>query len=184
MIHDREVEHFGILDRAAHELVALHAFAIVGHGHDARILELPRWSELFAVHADSQATCCVDSDDCLSLDLIHNALDGARVVADRARVGHTNHAGETACGGRFRAAADVFLMRLPGISEMHVDVDEPRRHDEAFGIDHGGFGLLRIAQTIDDFSIDGENLADRVALIGRVDDPSVLYPKYVCHDEI
>ena len=39
MIQDWQVEHFGVLERVAHQLVVLHAMTVVGDGDNASFFE-------------------------------------------------------------------------------------------------------------------------------------------------
>jgi hypothetical protein len=70
-------------------------------------------------------------------------------------------------------------MRLAGVAKVDMDVDQPRRDDQAFGIYHRSFGFLGVVQVVHDFTVDGKDIAECVALIGRIDNPTILYPKYV-----
>jgi hypothetical protein len=72
-------------------------------------------------------------------------------------------------------------MRLAGVSEMHMDVNQAGRHHESRRVDFRGGLLLRLAQAVDESTVNGMNVADRVALICRVDDSTAGDPKYVRH---
>ena len=123
MIHDGKVKHLRILDRATHDLVALYASAIIGHGDDARFFELASRRELLALHSNGEATCGIHVDDGLSFDLIHDALDGACVITDGACVRHAHDSGETTCCCRFGATTDIFFVRLAWVAKVDVDIN-------------------------------------------------------------
>ena len=55
--------------------------------------------------------------------------------ATRRGVGHAHDGGEAARGGGVRAGGDGFLVRLAGLAEVDVDVDEAGAGDEAAGVD-------------------------------------------------
>ena len=63
VVHDRQVEHLRVFAGAAHELVALHAVAVVGDGDDAGALERADGRERLALHADGDAAGGIDVDD-------------------------------------------------------------------------------------------------------------------------
>ena len=48
MIHDRQIEHPGILQRATHELMILHAMAVIGNRHDPGLLQRTDRGHFFA----------------------------------------------------------------------------------------------------------------------------------------
>jgi len=182
VVHDRQVEHFGVFHCPAHDLIALHTFAVVGHRDHAGLLELAGGGELLAVHPDGQATGRVNMDDRVARDFVHDALAGTRIVADPTGDGHADHGGKTARSCGARATGDVLFVRLARITEMHVNIDQPRCHYQAAGIDPGGGRVLGIVQVLDQHAVHGKNIADGIALIGGVDDPSVLYPKDFLHE--
>ena len=53
-----------------------------------------------------------------------------RVVVDRIGVRHARDGGEAAGDGRRRAGRDRLLVLLPGLAQVHVDVDEAGRDDD------------------------------------------------------
>ncbi len=176
MVHDRQLEHCRIFDCSAHDFVALYAFSVVRYGDDAGFFQLAGGRELFPVHPDREATGRIDVDHRLACDLVHDPLNRASVVADRAGVGHADHACKSSgCRGA-GTAGDLLLVSLPRIAEVDMNVDQSGRDDEAAGIDLGRRFLLRPVNLLHNYTIHGENIADLVTLVGRVDDPSAGYP--------
>jgi hypothetical protein len=70
-------------------------------------------------------------------------------------------------------------VRLAGLAEMNVDVDEAGRDDEAFGVDDAGLFLLRPGEGRDDFAVDREDVADGIALGSGIDDAAVFFSQEV-----
>ena len=87
------------------------------------------------------------------------------------------HRRDPAGGGGVRAGGDGLLVRLAGFAEVNVDVDEAGAGDETAGIDLAGALLRRRRQGGDKLAVDDEDVADRIALRGRVDDPGVFDPE-------
>ena len=66
MVHHRQVEHFGVFARPAHEFVVLHAMAVVGDGHDAGAFERADGREFLAGDVFGDGPGHKDVDDALS----------------------------------------------------------------------------------------------------------------------
>jgi hypothetical protein len=75
------------------------------------------------------------------------------------------------------AGEDVLLVRLAGLAEMDVDVDQARAHDEALCVDDFGGFLLRCGEAGGDFAVGDEDIADLVPLGGGIDDAAVFDPE-------
>ncbi len=85
---------------------------------------------------------------------VHEAVQGHRAFAwmkrmtdsssiGRVRIGHAADGGESARGRGGAAGQDCLLVLKPRLPEVHVHVDEARRDDLAFQIDHLGAGAPR-----------------------------------------
>ena len=142
---------------------------------------MARGGEAFTCHVQGQATGGIDVHQGLAGDFVLNALDSAGVIAHRARVWHANHRSEASRCGGFRATADGFLVRLARVAEMHVDIDQAWRYHQPRGVDLVGCCLLRRAEAFDEAAVNGVQVADRVALICRVDNSTASNPKDVRH---
>ena len=176
VVEHGEVEHLRVFDGAAHELVGLHAEAVVGERDDASFLERAVRGELLALHADGDAAGRVNAHGRGGTGGL-DELDGAGVVGDGRGVGHAHHGGETAGGGGLRTGEDGLLVRLAGLAEMDVDVDEAGADDEAAGVDHARLFLLRASELGDELAAGNEDIALGVALSGGVDDATVFDPE-------
>jgi hypothetical protein len=177
VIHDGQVEHLGVFDGAAHEFVVLDAVAVVGDGDDAGAFERADGGEGLALHADGDAAGGENFHDGVAANGVVDVLDGAGVVGDGRRVGHAHDGGEPAGGGGAGAGGDGFLMRLAGLAEVDVDVDEAGAGDEAGGVDFLRGLFLRGGERRGEAAVDDEEVAGGVALGGRVDDAGVLDPE-------
>ena len=172
-----QVEHLRVLDGAAHELVVLHAMAVVGDGDDAGALERAGGRELLALLPDGDAAGRIDVDDGAAFDGVVDVLDGAGVVGDRAGVRHADDGGESAGGGGPRAGLDGLLVRLAGLAQVHVDVDQAGAGDEAAGVDLLRRLLLRGGEAGHEPAVGDEEIAPGVAPGGGVDDAGVGDPE-------
>jgi len=177
VIHHRQIEHAGVLDRPPHEIVGLHAFAVVGDRDHAGALEGANRRQRLALHADGDAAGRVHPHDGVAGGGVLDELDGAGVVRDRGRVRHANHGGEPAGGGGARPGCNGLLVGLAGLAEVDVDVDQPGAGDEATGVEDARTFLRRGGQRSDKPAVADEEVAGRVALGGGVDDAGVLDPE-------
>ena len=74
---------------------------------------------------------------------------------------------------RASAGRDRLDILAPGLTEMAVHVDKPRRHDGVRAVDN--FGVVRNAGSrsgMRDLAIDDDHIPDRVEPLRRVDDPA------------
>ena len=60
MVHHREVAHFGVLKRPAHEFVILHTMAIIGDRYYAGFLQRPNRGQFLAFNAFRNCTGYID----------------------------------------------------------------------------------------------------------------------------
>src|SRR5690606_7661183 len=123
---------------AAHELVALHAVAVVGDRDDAGFGERADRGKGFALHVDGDAAGGQHFYHGIAFDDVFDVLDRAGVARGRRGVGHADDGGETAGGGAVGAGGDVLLVRLTGFTEVNVDVDETGAGDEVGAVDDLG----------------------------------------------
>ncbi len=181
MVKDGEVKHVGVFENAAHEFVALDTTAVIGDGDDAGALEGAKGCHFPACHALGQATGRVNVNDGIALGGVLDELDRSGVVADRRGIGHADDGGKASGGGAAAAAADGFLMGLSGIAEVDMDIDKAGADNEAGRVDHLYILHAVVGPFIDDFSINGVEIADFVATGGWVDHAPVLYMQDRAH---
>ncbi len=131
VVHQRQVEHLRILAGAPHELVALDALAVVGDRHDPGALQRAGGRERLALQTDGDAAGRQHLDHGVAPDGVVDVLDRAGVVGDGRGVRHAHDGGEAAGGRGPGAGRDRLLVRLAGLPEMDMDIDEPGAGDEA-----------------------------------------------------
>jgi hypothetical protein len=177
MVEGEEVEHAGVIERAAHDLVVLDAMAVVGERDHAGLVERADGRELLALHADGDAAGGEDVDAGRFERALAHERDGVRAVRGRVGVGHGQDAGEAARRRRARAGGDGFLLAAARFAQVDVHVDEAGRDDEALRVDDGHGGILRRGGAFGDASVDDEEIADFVPARGGIDDPSAANEK-------
>src|SRR5271157_5962554 len=110
--------------------MVLDAVTIICNCNDAGLDHRPDWCHLFAVqpfrdragweHVNSSTCACPIRDPC----------DRAWIIRRWFGVWHTNDRGKTAGSCRPTSGLDRFLMGLTWLTQVNVDIDQPRRHDE------------------------------------------------------
>lgn len=70
-------------------------------------------------------------------------------------------------------------MGLAGFAQVDMGVDEAGADDEVCGVDAVGFFFFFGAKGGGDFAVFYKEVADGVAVIGRIDDVAVAYPEIV-----
>src|SRR5581483_3430914 len=161
----------------AHKLVVLHAAAIGGDSDAARALERSGGGDLLALLPGSDAPGGINPDDGIAVGDILDELDRAGVVRHRHGVGHADDGGETAGGGGARAARDGLLVRLAGLAEVDVNIDQAGAGDEAGGIDLAGAFFVGGAERFDEDAVADENIAVAIAAGGGIDEVGVGDPE-------
>jgi len=182
VIHDRQVEHLGVLDRAAHDLVVLHAPAVIGDGDDAGALQRTGGRKLLSLLADGDAPGRVDVDDRAMLDGIVDVLDRAGTVGHRRCVRHADDGGESAGGGGPRPSLNRLLVGLAGLAKCTWMSDEAGTGHEATRVNRLRLLLLLGGQAGNERPVGDEEIALGVGPGGRVDDAGMGDPEGT-HDE-
>jgi hypothetical protein len=139
MIERKEVEHAGVIERAAHDLVVLDAMAVVGQRDHAGLEERADGRELLAFHADRDAAGGEDIHAGRFVGALAHERNGVGAVRGRIRIRHGQDAGEAAGRRGARAGGDGFLLRAARFAQVDVHVDQAGRDDEALRVDdrHG-----------------------------------------------
>jgi len=91
-------------------------------------------------------------------------------VGRRGGIGHGHNRGEPSGRSGAGGAGDGFLVRLPRLAEVDMDINESRGDDEVGGVDRLVF-CARLRS--DDFAIGNPKVGDFVAFVCRVDDAAV-----------
>lgn len=173
MVHDGEVEHFGVFQGAPHEFVVLDATAVVGEGDDARFGHRADGGEFFAREAFGDGPGWEDVDASFGAGFVQYPPDHAGAVDGGGGIGHANDAGEAARCRCFRAAADGFLCGLPRLAEVDMDVDQAGRDDEPGAVDFLDGIAKGNSGVIGDAAVDDQEVGDFVTVIGRVDNAAI-----------
>ncbi len=136
MVQHRQVKHAGVFQGSSHQLRALDAVAIVRDRHHPglpqrsdrrqRLPFLPKGNRAGGKDVGHAGLFCA---------LTH---PGNRVGAVRHRRGvrHRDHRGETSRHRRRRPGRNRLLGRLARLPQMHMGVDQARRHHQAVHFHH------------------------------------------------
>ena len=170
MVHDGQIEHPGVLHCAPHHFMVLHAVAIVGDGHDARLGHRSDRSHLFTVQPLGDSAGREHVDQSVFACAIDDPGDGACAIRRRVRVGHADDGSKSAGGCRLGSGLDGFLVGLTRLPQMNVDIDQPRSHHQIPRIDGFAFAGRRLSRNAAIHHIEIGNLIP----VGRgVDDPAI-----------
>ena len=181
----RQPRIFGVLDdaqaharrggqRLAHHAVFQNRMAVVGDGHGARGLERGIVVERLALRSARGRGDGKDANRRAALRRLHPAGNLRRIV-HRDGVGHGGHGGKAARRCRRRAGGDGLLVALARLAQVHVHVDQPRRHGQPGGVQHfGAVGLLQLAGAGDlgHAAVLEQNVLERVHARRRIDQMS------------
>ena len=118
-----------------HDRLAQDGLAVIGDGNRAGGLERAIFGERFPHAAAGRRGDRKHARTGIALGTLHPARGLHRIV-DRNGVGHGAYGGESTCGCRGCAGRDGFLVALPGLAQMDVDIDQARSDHEAGGFDH------------------------------------------------
>ncbi len=169
VVDDRQTEHAGVLEGAAHEVRVGYGRAVVAEGDGARLGKLREVRQFAAGAAPGYAGDREDADSALRLRGAEDELDHAGGVDGWLGVGHGADGGEAAARRCERAGRDRLFVLEAGLAEMRVDVDEPGANNETTGID----GLARILPSsrahFSDAAVGDEDVSDDVDVVGGVD---------------
>ena len=114
--------------RLAHHVFFQNRFAIVGHRHCAGALQCFEIGELLAGAAHRGGRDREHIDYRAAIRMLHPGGDFRRIIHRRG-VGHGANGSESASRRRRRSAGDALLVRLPGLAQVHVQINEAWRHD-------------------------------------------------------
>ncbi len=129
-------EPIGVLEGPTHQERVLHAVAVVGEDPHAGVSEFGERRQLRAGTADGDRPGGQDLAESCSLALAAHEVDDLDTVLRRVGVGHRDDRGEPPERGGPAAGLDRLGLLAPGLAQVHVQVDEPGRHDQSGRIDH------------------------------------------------
>src|SRR5690606_10230459 len=116
--------------------------------------ELADLGEPLTLESDGDRADRVDPGGADAPSLREDEADGGGVVDRRVGVRHGADGGEPTGGSGTRARRDRLLVLAAWLAQVDVDVDEPRRDDEAGDVDHlGPVGRRDVAPHTDDCAL-------------------------------
>ena len=169
----------GVFERAAHQQRRRHRPPVVGKGDAAGGLLLAELGELLALRADRHGADRIDARELRLGRLLQDELRDPGVVVHRIGVRHAGDGGEAAGHGGCRAGGDRLLVLLPGLAQVHVDVDEAGRDDPAaLDLEHLGAVDRQVLPDARDRAVLDQHVELAVAPVGRIDDPAALQASF------
>src|SRR6478736_4075133 len=172
MVKDGDSKHPGIFDRATHDLVILHAMAIVRYGDYPGRKHRPVRRQLLAGETFRNGARGEDIDLCVALRFLPDKGNGSGIVCHRIGIGHAHNTREAASGGGARPSRNGLFLRLAGISKVDVHINQTRGHDETRGVYalHLRFLAPRL---VGENSVRDPKIRHFVSLVRGIDNPSV-----------
>ena len=172
---DAEAESGGVLERAPQHLSVLQRHIGMGEANAAGIAQFRHLGKLLAGEADSERADRINVRQIERLGAVLEHLHQAGFVQRRIGVGRTGEAGHAArdCGQHFRLQRRLILEA--GFAQSRRQVDQPRAHHQAHGIDHAvcAEAARRVAHG-GDLAGGDEQVRPRIDVVGRVDQATVL----------
>ncbi len=168
-------DHRRVLERAPHEQRRRNRAPVVGDRDAAGRGKVGDFSELFALRSRRDGANRIHARQAGFARALDDEFGDRGVIVDRIGVRHARDGGEPAGHGRRRAGRDRLLVLLPRLAQVHVDVDEARRHDERIRQrdDARAFRRQVAADRADLCPVD-EQVESPVPAGGGVDDVNVL----------
>ena len=126
MVHDGKIEHSRVLDRPAHHFMVLDAVTIVCDCDDAGLDHRSDRCHLFTVQPFGDCTGREYVNPSAFARSIRDPCDRAWIIRRRIGVWHADNRGKTAGRCRLTSGLDRFLMGLPRLTQVNVDIDQAR----------------------------------------------------------
>jgi len=117
----------------------------------------------------------------LRAGLLQDGTSDSRLVVHRLRVRHGADGGEAADGRGPGPGGNRLLVLASRLPQVHVDVDEPWAHDEAFQVDHLATPGGEAPADLLDGAVHDEDVEGAVDPLGGVDDSSA-FEQSPAHD--
>ena len=136
MRNHRESEHARIFQGTAHQLAIHHRLSIIGDTDHPRLAQLADFCQTFPRQAYRDGADRKHLHQADGTCLLENILGDRRIIIDRIRIGHARNRGETTSHRGRSAALDAFLVFIAGFTQMSMDVDQARDHQQTTRIDH------------------------------------------------
>src|SRR5579864_3256747 len=134
MLDYRQVERGRCDQSLAHDLVVEDGLAIIAQGHGPGALEGREVGELFTAAANGRSSNGEDIYVSAASGIKHPARDFRRVV-HRVGIRHGADGGKSSGSRGHGAAGDGLFVRLTGLAEMDMNIDEAGSDDEAASVE-------------------------------------------------
>ena len=173
MIHRGQVEHARVFERAAHEVVVLHAMAVVGDRDDAGLEKLSDGREFLARDALGDRAGDEDVHRIFLLRFFAQQRDDGGTVDRGRRVRHANDGSETAFRRGLDAGGDGLFRGLAGFAQMHVEINQTGANNLAARVetlDLRGRGRRGVRPDGGDAAVEDKHVRGGVEVVGGVDD--------------
>ena len=173
MIHHRQIEHARIFQRPAHQIVVLHAVAVVGNRDDAGRFERADGGEFLPRNIARDGARHKKIDAAFSGGPFMNQRHRPRVVDGGGGIGHAHHRGKPAARRRRGPGGDGLLGRLSGFAQMRVQINQPRAHHQSRCVEPArAVGRARDEAGADgaDLAIHNKNVGHGIQAVGGVQD--------------
>ena len=126
----RRILHGLAIDLGVHDTLA-----ILGHGDHPRRLHAGIIRSLLAQLTFGHGADLMDLDTADRRSLILHQADHLRAVRHGLGVGHGKDRGKAATGRGRHTGLHGFLLRLSGLAQMHVQIDQTGHHETIRGVD-------------------------------------------------
>ena len=131
----REIEGAGVLQGVARHQGIGHALAGIADGNAACLFQCAHFRQLFPGQISGQRANRQHPGVAAGFRPAADEFPDSGGVDDRIGIRHADQGGDAAAGGRFGFAANGALVFFAGLAQMYAQIDEPRTHDLAPGID-------------------------------------------------
>ena len=148
---------------------------IVAHRDGSRSHELAELRQVLTLLPERDGPDRIDPRLGRLLGLAHDEADRGLVIRHGIGVRHGAHRGEATGRSSHRAGRDRLQVFLSGLTQVHVEVDQPRRDDFVRGVDHRGVRRNRhvLADGLD-LPVLNQHVGGAVSLARRIDHPPAL----------
>jgi hypothetical protein len=172
VIDDGHAEHPGVLEGPPHQERARHRLPVVGERDAPGRFLFAELGELLPFRSHRHSADRIHVGQTRFRRLLEHELRDAGVIVHRIGVGHARNTCEAAGNRRSRPRRDRFFVFLPRLAQVHVDVDEPRRHDPpARDLEDVGAGDRQIPANPRNAAVLDSHVERTVPAVCRIDHP-------------
>jgi hypothetical protein len=146
-------------------------FPVVGNGDGPRDPHLTELGQLRAGLPPRHGPDRVQARTGNAARLRHEVLRDGAVVVDRLGVGHRAHGGEPSGRRGLEARRDSLGLFAPGLAQVRVQVDEPRKDEKSGRVENLRAAGGEIRPYAGDDTLPEEEVERSVAAAGRIHEP-------------